>query len=274
MSTTSGTRSGVGLRGVWVYALNASGYPNATSTSVYEGLQLTGARVLNLDDPEPRQIVHYGDDNVFALDSLSPTDAVTGELKVSKVNDTIDALFTGQASFTVGEAKLFGIGTNKRGSEAQVGMLVYRQSLDTDPDSSTFGARRWELRILPRVRVVPIAGNFDDNAEEVSYKLFPALVTKHLWGASFSESTEGFVRAQVLRGMTEYPPRIVAWQGDGSTTTFNFPSDAQAATTDKIVVWVDGTEQTTGITKAVTGLTFTSAPSSGAMIVAFYEVED
>jgi len=272
MSTPSTIRSGVGFRHCQVFGLDSNGYPAATSTTAYEGLHVSGVKALTINDPEPRQITHAGDDRVIALDVLPPQEAVTGELKVAKVNDAVDALLTGQLSFTVGEAKLFGIGTNERGNEVQVGLLAYRQTLDTDPDSANFGARRWEFRLMPKVILVPREGSLDENPEERVYGVYPQFVTKHLWGESFADGTEGFVQAQMLRGISEYKPNLVAFQGDGTTVEFPFPTDDQAASTDKITVWVDGVEQTSGITKATDKITFTAAPSSGAMIVVFYEV--
>lgn len=271
MSTPSTIRSGVGFRHCQVFGLDSDGYPAATDATVYEGLRISGAKALTINDPEPRQITHTGDDRVIALDVLPPQEAVTGELKVAKVNDVVDALLTGQSSFTVGEAKLFGVGTNERGNEVQVGLLAYRQTLDTDPESANFGARRWEFRLMPKALLVPREGSLDENPEERAYGVYPQFVTKHLWGVSFTDDTEGFTQAQVIRGVSEYKPNVGAFQGDGTTTVFDFASDDQAASTDKIMVWVDGVEQTSGITKATDKITFTAAPSSGAMIVVFYE---
>ena len=50
-------RSGVGFRHIQIFPLNANGSPNASSTTVYEGTRISGARTLTLNDPEPQQIM-------------------------------------------------------------------------------------------------------------------------------------------------------------------------------------------------------------------------
>lgn len=270
MAAPNTTRSGVGFRHCTIFALDSSGYPAATNTTIYEGIVPGGVKRLTINDPEPKQIVHKGDDRPFALDSLPADEPITGELSVAKINDALDAIITGQLSFAVGEAKMFGAGTDKRGFEQQVGMLAYRQVLDTTPGAQQL--RRWEFRVIPALLAIPRENTWDENAEERMYTLRPQVATRHLWGAAFSNSTEGFTEAQVLRGISQYKPKLVAFKGDGTEDEFLFSASAQAVSTSKIVVWVNGTEQTSGITKATTGVTFAVAPASNAMIVIFYEV--
>jgi hypothetical protein len=261
----------VGLRHVQILALENDGYPLSTDTSAYEGVTISGVRALTLEDPEPQQIVHRGDDRIFALDTLPPSEPISGELRTGKVNDAVDAVLTDDASVTVGETKLFGAGTDNRGGENQVALLAYRQTLDSDPSSANFGARRWEFRLLPRAYVIPREGGFDENPEERLYTVRPMFITKYPWGVDFDASTEGFTQAQVIRGVSEYKPKLVAWKGDNATVTFSLPTASPAASTDKITVWVNGTE-TTPSTVTTTQFTLGSTPSTDAEVVAFYEV--
>ena len=137
MAAPSKVRSGVGFRQAQLFSLNSAGYPNATSTAIYEGVQLTGAKTLTIEDPEPRDIIHLGDDRVFQRDILPPDTPVSGELSTGKINDDIEALARADLAFVVGEANFFGVGTGNRGEEYQVGVLAYRQTLDTDPSSGS-----------------------------------------------------------------------------------------------------------------------------------------
>lgn len=272
--TAPGTiRSGVGVRHIQVLELESDGYPLSVDTTAYEGLTISGVRTFTLDDPEPQQIVHRGDDGIFLLDSLPPTEPVSGEMQGGKINDAVDAFLSDDKSITVSEAKLFGVGTDNRGDESQVALLVYRQTLDSDPDSANFGARRWEFKLLPRVFVIARESGFDENPEERTYTIRPQFVTKYPWGVSFAAGTEGFTRAQMLRGISEYKPKVIAFKGDGATAEFSFPSADPAASTDKVIVWVDGAE-TTPSTVTTTNFTFggTATPSTDAEIVVFYEV--
>lgn len=271
MSAPSGIRSGVGFRNAVLFALNAAGLPAATASTPYEGVRITGNKVLTITEPEPRRIPYTGDDGIFGLDVLPPNEILTAELHTGKVNDELDALVGGIKKFTVGEMALLGINTDKKGYEPQVGMIAYRQAQDTDPESATFGARSWEFRVFPKVQIISRESGFADTPDERVYTLVPAYVTSHLWGAAFTEAAEGFTRSQMIRGNAWGKPKIVAWLGDATEDEFLFPTDAQASAAAKVAVFVNGTIQTTGITVATTGVTFTAPPAAAAVIVAVYE---
>ena len=70
MTTVNAVWSGVGAREARIFELNSDGYIKATDEIAYEGILAGGLKMLNLTDPEPRQIFHTGDDGVFAIDSL------------------------------------------------------------------------------------------------------------------------------------------------------------------------------------------------------------
>lgn len=271
MAAPSTIRSGVGFRHCQILAINASGYPNATDTGEYSGVRISGAKTLTLNDPEPQQITYIGDDRPLALDVLPPTEAIQGELRTAKVDDAAHAIVTDDVSVTVGEMKLMGIGSENRGDENQVIMLAYRQTVDTDPDSANFGARRWEWRLFPKTYVIPRESGFSNTPEDMAYTVRPQFIKKYPWGVSFATGTEGFEQAQGFRGISEYKPRLVGFLGDNSETDFTFDTNFPAQSTGKITVWVDGTEQTADITKATTGVQWTTAPTTGANITIFYE---
>ena len=272
MTAPSVIASGVGFRNLRVFALTEAGYIAGVGATAYEGLFVSGVKTLEITDPEPRLITHVGDDSPFALDVLPPLEAVTGAVTVAKQNDTLDAALTGMLSFTVGEAKMFGVGTEKRGFEVAVGALAYRQTEDTDPTSSNFGRRNWQFKVLPSAIFLPMESGYADAPEERRYVIRPGFTTKHIWGTAYAVGTEGFTRAQVIRGISQYKPKLVAYLGDGAEDVFLFPTDAQAAATGKIAVWENGVPRTANITKAVTGLTFTAPlPGAGVNITVLYE---
>lgn len=265
--------SGVGARSLTVFGLNSSGYIDATSVSaIYEGIDASGLRSLELNDPQPRFITHVGDDAPFALDILPPLEAMTGQVVVSKQNDTLDEALTGIKSFTVGEAKGFAFGTNLRGFENTMGAIIYQQGEVTDPSSATYGNRVWISKVFPRVVFFPLEPGFNDNPETRTYAIRPGFATQHLWGTALSTATEGVTRAQGFRFITQYKPKLVGWIGDNTEDEFLFPTDAPAAATGKIAVWLNGVPRTTNITLATTGITFTSAvPGAGVNITVLYE---
>jgi hypothetical protein len=225
---------------------------------------------LTINDPEPQQIVHLGDDRPFALDVLPPTEPITGELTVGKVNDTLDAILTDANTITVGEAKLFGIGHDSAGDENQVAVLCYRQTIDTNPAATSFGSRRWEFRLFPKAYVIPREGGLTPDPEERIYTVRPQYVKQHVWGLAFASGTEGFTQAQGFRGISEYKPRLVSFLGDNSETTFTFDTDYPAQATGKITVWVNGVVDTPD-TLATTSFQYTTAPTTNANVDVFYE---
>jgi hypothetical protein len=263
-------RSGVGLRHVQALALDANGYPNATSTTAEEGVHISGANALEITDPEPRRITHMGDDRVIALDVLPPTEPVTGVLTTSKVNDDVDAILGDDKSFTVGAAEMFGVGTDNRGDENQVCLLAFQQALDTDPKSGSFGIRRWNWYLIPKALLVRQEGGLGNDPTQVRYSVYPQFTKEHVWGVAFTTTTEGFEQAQALRGVSQYKPKIVAYNGDTATTTFAFPSATPAASTATVAVWVDGAVNTP-TTVTTTNVTLAAAPDTDSRVVILYE---
>jgi hypothetical protein len=251
---------------VTVFALDSNGYPNAISaTTPYQGVSVVGARLVNINDPEPRRITHFGDDHILQLDVLPPQEAMTGELQTATVNDDLDALLANVNSFAVDtEIKGLLLNTEKKGSEPQVGVLGYRQSLDTN------GNRVWRSIVFPKAVLVPRESNMDDNPEARSYPITPMIVTKHLWGTAFASGTEGATQAQAVRLVTAGKPKIIAWLGDGSTTTFTLPTAYPASSTSKMHVYDNGT-LTPPTTTATTSLVYTTAPANGHNITLVYE---
>ena len=263
--TAPGTeRRGVGARKMYVFALDANGDIESTTTTAYEGLEIVGIKTLNLTDPEPRTIYHTGDDVVLEVDRLPATESITGTFVISGVDDELDALATPVNSVTEGEVRFMLVGTEQRGNEEQVGVIVFRQSLDAS------GNRCWESRIFPKCLITPIANGMDENPEEHTYSITPQFSDKHLWETDFSTTTEGAEKAQVVRMVTRYKPKIVKFNGNNTTTEFTFPTSFPAVDTTHIDVFVDGTIDAT-VTKATTSVQFTTAPTTNANIVVRYE---
>lgn len=268
MSVTSGNQLAVGARGGFLFPLNASGLPSAPSTAVYEGLELKGLKAGDLNVPNPRVITHAGNDRVLANDFLPSLEPITGEIRVANLGMDANATVMDVNKFSVGEMSFMPWGTDKQGSEIDAGLFLFQQSLDTD-----LKLRRYRLIIAPKARVVPLASGMNENANEQRYQLVTNPSTKHLWGTSLVEGTEGATEAAFIEGMSTYRPNLVAWKADGTEDNFLFPTSKQAAdhSTPKIKVWNNGTVVSSGITYAADGITFSAAPTTGNIIVALYE---
>lgn len=272
MATPSGISSGVGFRYLQVFALDTNGIIAATSTTaMYTGVQVSGARAMTVNDPEPIQIVHIGDDRPYALDVLPPKEPITGEVRVTKQNDVIDGILTANKQVTLGDMKLFPIGTDRRGDESQVCILAYREGEETDPSSANFGARNWQMRLFPRSFLIPREGSFDDNPEERPYTFRPQFATKYPWGVSFSTTTEGGSMAQGLRGVSEYKPVIGAYKTDNTQTSFTLsPAATGTAKISVFLVNSSGVGAASTPTTVGTGsLVYTTAPTTGTLVIIY-----
>lgn len=301
MAQPSPTRTSAGFRHLSLFELNSSYYPigaltlqdmapytvsgsaiSGSTASVdagasvsgsigYYGALFSGARVCTINDPTARIISHVGDDSVFSVQVLPPTEVMNGELQIDKTNDTIDSLVSAVKKVTVGETRLFHEATNKRGFENQVCALAYSAAQDVDPDSASFGAQVWDFRIMPRAVVFQRESGYGQEDNVRQYSLTPMFCTAYPWGVAYTEAVEGCVRSQMIRGVSQGKPNLVSYLGDGATLAFPFDSSRPALTTGKITVWVDGVLKTTGISVSTHGVSFAAAPAASSVIVVFYE---
>lgn len=274
MAAPNKISSGVGFRHAQVLLLDANGIIYTTGTQAYEGLRISGAKALVINDPEPQQIQHMGDDTIFAVDSLPPTEAITGELRAGKQSETLDALLADVNAVQIGESVLYPIGTDRRGDEKQVALLAYRQAVDTDPSSGTYGKRVWQMRLFPRCYVIPRESGFEDTPEDRSYSIRPQFINQYPWGITLATAVENTLRAQGFRGVAEYKPKIVGFVANGATTEFSLP--VAAANVSKIKTWIVTAQGTGAVNTATTVATnllqFTTAPTTGSLVV-WYETE-
>jgi hypothetical protein len=268
MTAATGKQLPVGLRSAIIFALTAAGFPAGNDDIIpYEGVAFSGPKAFTLTIPEPRKITHTGGDRPLAVDYLPPTDAASGELRVADYRQDIHAILTGVASGSVGEAVETGHANSKQGFEPQVGLLLYQQSLDL-----ATGARRWRSIIIPKALCIPQPGGFADSPQDVVYKIAPQVVTARLWGDTLVLGTDGYESAQFFEYMTENPPKIISFLGDGAEDEFSFPAGALAKAEAKVAVFKDGVAITgAAVTITTAKVTFTAAPALNSNVTIFYE---
>jgi hypothetical protein len=301
MAQPTSIRSTAGFRHLSLYELNANNYPiglltlqamnpytvsgsvisgssalvsagASVSGSVgYYGALHSGARVLTINDPTPRIISHIGDDGVFGVQVLPPTEVMNGELQVDKTNDIVDAIASAVKRVTIGESNLFLQATDKRGFENPLAALAYSASQDADPDSASFGSQLWDFRIIPQAIVFPRESGYGQEDNVRQYSFTPMFATAYPWGVKYTDAVEGCLRSQMARGNSQGKPNMVSYLGDGATVGFPFDSSKPAKSITKVTVWVDGVLKTTGISVSVRGVSFAAAPASASVVVVFYE---
>lgn len=272
MAKPDGNIVAVGLKHMRIYKLNAYGVPEASSTTVYEGVHIQGAQSYEIETPDARRISYKGDDRVLAQDVLPRQEVSTGTLRFGVDNHAAYALLSSTIAHTVGEASVIGYGTSKQGSEPVIAALGYQQAKDL-----ATGTRQWRGVIVPSTQAIINAPSMTENEMQYEVSLLPSGASHHLWGPDFTAVADGFTTAEVIETITENIPHVVSWLADGTATEFNFSAERPAPATAKIhavaTVATDGTvtDVTGTITKAVDGVTFAVAPTVGVMVVCFYE---
>jgi hypothetical protein len=267
MADRTGKFLPVGSRFAAVFALDANGRPNATAVTAYAGVRWNGSLAFEITKPAARIIPHPGNDGVIGVTTLPPTEPASAQLRVSDYRFDIHAILTGIAVGSVGEAKEIAQVTDQAGKEPQVGLLLYQQSQDLDTGNLT-----WHSYIVPKCRCIPNAGSMNQNAGEITYQIAPTMVKQRLWGKTLVKATDGYSKTAFFEYDTEGQPAICGFLGDGTTTVFAFPTGEEALSVDKVAVFNNGVEVTTGLTVATDDLTFASAPADGDMITVFYEI--
>lgn len=264
MTAVTGRNYPVGARRAILYALNASGSPAATSTTAYTGVQVVGARSLEMTIPEPRKFTHVGDDNVLAVQYLPSVEAISGKLSTAEESQIIYALVTGTNRITVGESTMVGVATSTQGSEPQFGLLMIQQAQD---NAGTANYRWW---LFPKVKAYPALQGMGQDIQDNSYTISPSIVTAHLWETAFATTTEGFTYSQGLAGQSRYVPGLASFLAVTATTTFTLNASEVSADATKTLVFVNGVSDTAW-TAATNNVITSTAPGNNKRVVVFYE---
>ncbi len=275
---TTQIAAGAGFRHVQVLPLSANLLPlvGATGATGDIGKQASGAKAFTLNVPDAQIISHTGDDRVSGMDMLPATEGATAEIRTGKTNLELDALLSNVEAFALGEMSAMLHQTNQQGCEIQACVLAYRAAQDADPSSASKGARRWIWVMLPSALIFPKPGAMEEGGkDETAYTVVPSVVTAWPWQIAFSDATEGATEGQFARGISEGPPMLESWEGDGIVVAFDLAETARAITAAKVFHWVALTGVASDVTAAVVittaDITFTVAPAADDIVTAFYE---
>lgn len=266
--TSSKVTSGVGTRYASVFVLNpTSGLPNVDNSlavgTLTQGTLVQGIQDFAPNDPPPQRFTHYGDDGPFAQDSLPPTTVGDFTFNTAKKNFNLDAVTGGLVIRTYDNIPMIAGDTDKRGQEPLVMFATYRQSLDTEKTSTTFGKlRQWDLKIFPSARIATMDQPFQQGLTKKNYQGTPTLVSQTPWSEVFTNAQWGNTLATFIEGTTDYQPRIYVGSGNGTVTKFALPH--VPAVSDHVHVWVNGTlTAPASVSLTDPSFTMTTAPSLG-----------
>jgi hypothetical protein len=266
--------AGVGIRYGAVYNLiDGLPLPAVASATPMNGTLIEGIKTNTVSDPAPRRITHFGDDRAYAQDSLPATESGSFNFTTSKSNMDLDAMLEGGQVRTINSNKFLAGNTDNKGSEPQVLLNIYRQALDVDKTSATFGKlRQWEGRLYPSVRITKTTPSYEAENTDITYEATPTPVKYTAWGEQFTEANWGVTEGEYISYVTDYHPRFNFYRGDGTITGFALthpPVDSNA-----ITVWVDGTATTpSAVNTNSTNPAFTlgSAAGVGKLVTALIE---
>lgn len=268
-----GTRKGI------VFELDSFGLPLGTydsyaeefTTAPYTGLGIYGIREFNVVDPEARRIPHFNGDRVELVQQFPSLEAPAGTISVDGADLNLNSVLGNVLKRTVDGMEFMAWQTDQQGNEPAVGLLVYQAA------KKSTGVIGWHFQIVQSTTMIPKRGVFADSNYTTTYNLAPNSVPNHLWGEALTLAADGALSAGVIGGFSLYPPRLTTFVADGSATVFSFkagelPFDTGykvfKATTAGVV-----TEVTSGITKGLTTLTFSVAPTAGQKIMVFHTIE-
>jgi len=268
MTASSGSQYFVGARKGVVFPLNAAGLPAATSpTAVYEGLPLSSIKGFDITTPDARRISHNGNDRVGAVDFLPTLEPVSGEIRVAPSLMDLNSTLMNVNKFAVGNAVGMAWQTEDQGTESDVALVMFQQSLDM-----TTKLRAYRGIMIPRARAIPVLAGMNDNPGEVRYQVVASPSTKHIWGVTLATGTEGAAEAAAFETMSLGRPIIVGWKCNNSATVFTFPTDKPAIDVGSVKCWLDGVPVTTNLTIATTSVTnTTTAFGNNTMFIVMYE---
>jgi hypothetical protein len=243
-------------------------YASVAGATAYAWTQIDVAKTFTPTVPDAQNIVITGDDHVRGQMVLGPNEAVSAELAVGKANFTVDEIIGGgPLAVTLGDQKFMLRETEKRGCEAQVGLLAYQQAIDNVVGSATRGKTLWRAIWMPKTRIVAKPGAMEEgNALQTSYMVYPSVVSAHLWGMIFTVGVEGATEAQFVEHFFNGPPMLNAWLINSTPTltlTLSDTAKADEAGTGfdiRIYRW----NHTTG---AVTDITAASTPGASSIVV-------
>jgi hypothetical protein len=256
---------GVGTRYGVLIPLDTDGLPSiGTTTAVpQQGTMIAGIKTAATADPEPQRFTHYGQDRPQAQDSLPPTTVGSFTLTADSVNLIIDAMAEGNNVVTINNGKWRAGNSDQRGNEPILGSMFYRQALDMQPGSGTYGKlRQWNIRIYPAARISPTTQPYEAGLTDKSYAGTPTPTGLTIWGQTYTEATWGNSYAEYTEGVQDYEPRLNWFLGNGTLQAFQLSHPP--ATTTALDVWIDGTLTTpSSVNTSTTNPAFTLSSAAG-----------
>jgi len=265
-----------------VYELNANGRPNGTTLDPYTGIEVYAAKLYNLTLPSSRKVPHVGNDRLLKVQQFPSQEVATGEISVGAEDLQLIAALTGLTVLEVAGMQMLPHMTDIQGKEPNVGLLLYQAAL------AQSGPQRYHFHMVTSTKAIPRLPGFGADPIDIIYDIAPDPVDRYLWGYDMAPlgdvsdpysgvSPTGAMEAGVWSGFAAGEPRICAWVADGVEDTFLFPENMPANDATNIAVWTATGSTVTpvplgsGVTAALTGVVFDSAPTVDHEVIVLYQ---
>lgn len=268
--------SGAGVRRGTVFILDANGLPmpSTASATPYTGVAIQGIKSTELTDAAPRRISHRGDDYVRVQDTLPSTELPSGRFTTSATNMVLDNLVSGTTTRSYTSSKHRAVSTDQKGDEPQVALFFYRQAMDADENSPTFGRlRQWNGRVFHSARVSEVPSAYGEAETDTSYEVTPTSVRYTVWNEEITTTNWGARRMVMDEGTYDYQPVVNTYRGNGTLTSFvlsHAPYDS-----DHLEVFVDGTLTTpSGVNTTNPAFTLGAAAANAKLVFAIIQTQN
>ncbi|RMG78730.1 MAG: hypothetical protein D6712_20890 [Chloroflexi bacterium] len=260
-----------GLRDATVIKLKETDlYPEeATGTTPFWGQDIAGINSLQPNVTPHQRVTALGDDRVVFTTVIPPNENINFTVTTAIRDMNFEALISGvETATSAGDGILVAYDTDKRGDEPTVALIFRREAQDTNPNSPTKGATRWQQIIVPAAKVTPAGFTASQQeAESNSYSVTPTPVTKTLWQQSLSDGTYGANETVYQVLVTEYPVWLDFYYLSSGTTGLQLSH--QPISVAKTEVWSNGTKQSVSAVNTTSNTVTTSGSVNGSVVVVY-----
>lgn len=236
-----------------------------------EGLNLWPSGIQDID----RVDVPGDDESSLVQFEFGPAGLPNGTAEFSVSDLDIDALVQGTKVQTLGSSVEIGVLQPTALSFQDVFIILWRRAKSWNPTSR--GVAKYEGLLMLNCSLTPLLNDYTNRAHN-NYRYAYTLDKSDAfpWGATLTNANNGTTSAPVLPLNANYIYVTKAYRGDNSTDEFNLDyTPVAAGAGSNTIVYVDDVPATvSSVDTANNTFTLSSAPASGAKIVAFYPIEE
>ena len=269
MANRNEVTTGIGLRMVRVALRDTDNLIDVpagwTAGTYYNGLRVGGAQALTVTIPPPNRVVARGDDRAYHTFQLPPTEAPSGELRVSKTDMSVIALLTGVIVFGTSPLRKIGFGSDAQGDEPAVIMWGSRLGIDSDQGSTNFGTQIWETYIFLNAVASPSPSSMEDQTvSELTYAVAANDSGVDEMGTTFTAVTHGFTKTPFLLLITYGKFMLDAFIATAAQTAFTLSQGDTVNTSDQVFVSVNGVQLATDAYSETGGVVTLDTPATAS----------